>query len=188
MNTYSVYIHTNKLNNKKYVGQTCQKPHLRWNYGRGYRPETYFGKAIAKYGWDNFEHEIVAENLTKAEADSLEISLIAELDTKNSQHGYNLTDGGEGTSGVCRSDEYRLKQSISQSGKRLTEETKKRISENSARRAGVVLQFSKDGEFIREWDCMSTAMKAIGTNHIPDVCRGRRKTAGGFIWKFKEAN
>lgn len=182
-----IYIHTNKANGKKYVGQTCQKPESRWNNGRGYRPETYFGRAIAKYGWENFDHEIVADNLSKEEANSLEMQLIADLQTNISEHGYNLTIGGEGTIGVIRSDEYRRKQSISQSGKKLSDDTKKRISEHSARRRGAVLQFSKSGKFIKEWDCMNTAMKALHNTHIPEVCKGLRKTAGGFVWKLKEA-
>ena len=50
---------------KKYVGQTCQRPEKRWNNGRGYIENIYFWRSIQKYGWDNFEHEVVASNLTK---------------------------------------------------------------------------------------------------------------------------
>lgn len=186
MNNYLVYIHTNKLNGKKYVGQTCQRPEKRWNNGKGYRLETYFGKAIKKYGWDNFEHEIVAENLTKEDANELESLLIESLQTRSTQNGYNLTKGGEGTVGVIRSEEYKEKQRKSQSGKALSDETKKLISLHSVRRKGAVLQFSKSGEFIKEWDCMATAMYAFNTAHIPEVIRGKRKTAAGFIWKLAE--
>lgn len=112
---YCVYIHTNKINGKKYVGQTCQKPEYRWRKdGRGYRSETYFGKAIQKHGWDSFEHEIVASNLTKEEADNFEVLLINKLDTMNPDKGYNLTKGGEGSVGVVRSDEWRKKTKTSQ--------------------------------------------------------------------------
>ena len=42
--TYCVYIHTNKINNKKYVGQTIHSdnPNLRWKNGSGYRNQLYF--------------------------------------------------------------------------------------------------------------------------------------------------
>ena len=73
-----------------------------------------------------------------------------------------------------------------QSGKSLSIKTKQLISQHSVRRLGTVLQYSKTGEFIKEWDCMTTAMKALRTNHIPEVCRGHRKTAAGFIWKLKK--
>lgn len=182
---YCVYIHTNKINGKKYVGQTCQKPEYRWGKnGRGYRSETYFGKAIQKYGWNNFEHEIIASNLTQEEAKNFEILLIDKLDTMNPDKGYNLTKGGEGTVGVVRSDEWKEKQRQAQLGKNISEETRKLISENSARRRGTVFQYTKSKEFIKEWDCAETARRVTGINHIDDVCRGDRKSAGGFIWKY----
>lgn len=91
---YCVYIHINKINRKKYVGQTCQKPEKRWNSGKGYKDNQYFWRSIQKYGWDGFEHEIVASNLTKEEADNFEKLLIKKLDTINQNKGYNLQDGG----------------------------------------------------------------------------------------------
>lgn len=58
--TYCVYAHINKVNGKIYIGQTCRKPEYRWNDGKGYKECTYFYNAIEKYGWDNFDHEILA--------------------------------------------------------------------------------------------------------------------------------
>ena len=37
MNKYCVYKHTNKTNNKVYIGITCRKPEVRWDSGWGYR-------------------------------------------------------------------------------------------------------------------------------------------------------
>ena len=91
---YCVYVHTNKTNGKKYVGQTGLKPEKRWNSGKGYKDNQYFWRAIQKYGWDNFEHEVLASNLTKEEADNFEILLIKKLELTNPDKGYNLQDGG----------------------------------------------------------------------------------------------
>lgn len=44
--TYTIYMHKNKINNKVYIGQTCQKPEYRWNNGNGYKTQTYFYSAI----------------------------------------------------------------------------------------------------------------------------------------------
>ena len=183
---YCVYVHTNKINGKMYVGQTCQKPERRWNKGGGYRPETYFGKAIAKYGWDNFEHEIVASNLTKEEADNFEILLIKELNTQNRSYGYNLTAGGEGSSGCVRNEEWRAKQSEAHKGKKHSEESKLLIAQHSPRRKGRVGQYDKQWNLIREWDWAEQAAKELKTRHITDVLRGERKSAAGFYWKYLE--
>jgi group I intron endonuclease len=134
--TYCVYIHTNKINGKKYVGQTCKKPESRWANGCGYKTQKYFYRAIEKYGWDGFEHEIIASNLTKAEADQLEKDLIKSFNTQNPDNGYNLTGGGDGMFGWTPSDEWIKKQRELNTGehnpffgKRHSEETKKKISE-----------------------------------------------------------
>lgn len=61
---YCIYIYTNKTNGKKYVGQTCQQVEARWKYRDGYKNNIYFYRAIQKYGWDNFEHQIIKNILS----------------------------------------------------------------------------------------------------------------------------
>ena len=51
---YTVYMHVNKINNKKYIGITCQKLNKRWRNGKGYENSPHFYMSINKYGWDNF--------------------------------------------------------------------------------------------------------------------------------------
>ena len=93
---YYVYMHQNQLNNKRYFGITCQKPTYRWRRGNSYKSNLHFYNAIQKYGWDNFTHQILAENLTESEAKQLEQKLIAEFNTTDPTLGYNKTIGGEG--------------------------------------------------------------------------------------------
>ena len=111
MNNYIVYIHISP-SNKRYIGITSKKPNKRWQNGKGYKRQDYFYRAIEKYGWDNFQHIIIAKGLTKEEAEWLEIELIREWDTTNKDKGYNLTLGGEG--GVPTED---VKQKISENRK-----------------------------------------------------------------------
>ena len=92
---YCVYIHKNKQNGKVYIGQTCQKPERRWSNGYGYKGCPKFYAAIQKYGWDNFEHIIVQEYLTKEEADNLEKELISKYDSTSKEAGYNISIGGQ---------------------------------------------------------------------------------------------
>lgn len=92
---YCVYVHTNKINGKKYVGQTCQNVERRWRDGEGYKESPRFYNAIKKYGWDGFYHEIIASNLTIEESNHFEELLINKLNTTNELFGYNLSSGGE---------------------------------------------------------------------------------------------
>ena len=135
---YCVYLHTNIINGKKYVGITCQEPNKRWKNRTGYNPrgkgKSKFYNAILKYGWNNFEHEIVASNLTREEANNFEHILIISLKTNNSEYGYNITDGGDGWTRIKHTE--KTKQKISESnkgkiawnkGKLLTEEQKEKV-------------------------------------------------------------
>ena len=65
---YTVYQHKNKINGKNYFGITSKNPEERWKKGEGYKSSPHFYLAIKKYGWDNFEHNILFEGLTKEEA------------------------------------------------------------------------------------------------------------------------
>lgn len=85
---------------KMYVGITKQKPEKRWQNGRGYKYNYHFSNAIKKYRWENFEHEIVADHLTKDEACEMEKALIKELNLTDGNFGYNIAAGGEGVEGV----------------------------------------------------------------------------------------
>lgn len=114
---YCVYMHINKINNKVYIGQTCQDIKRRWRDGgsgylvkrNGKYTQPLFARAILKYGWNNFEHIVWAEGLIKEEANKSERLLIAIWDTRNPKHGYNIRFGGD--------------------NHKLTEETKKKISD-----------------------------------------------------------
>ena len=46
-------------------------------------------------------------------------------------------------------------------------------------------QYNLEGDFIQEWPSIVEAKKYIGKGDIQACCKGKQKTAGGFIWKFK---
>lgn len=127
---FTVYCHVNKINGKRYVGITKQNPEIRWHSGNGYNNSEYFWRAIKKYGWRNFEHKILYENLTKEEAERVEIQLIAEWKTTDRAYGYNIANGGNHIGSV--SEETKKKISNRHKGiateLHRTEKTKKKIS------------------------------------------------------------
>lgn len=125
---FYIYKHTNKINGKVYIGQTCQKPENRWLEGEGYKGCTYFYHAIQKYGWSNFEHEILFEELTLEEANRIEEELISQYDSTNSDKGYNLRSGGLNN---LHNDSSKEKMSKAKKGTKLKEETKRKIGEGN---------------------------------------------------------
>lgn len=93
MENWRVYKHTFP-NNKVYIGITKQTPKKRWMCGHGYKSNAYMINAIKKYGWNNIEHKILFENLTKEQAEQKEINLIAYYNSNNREFGYNIESGG----------------------------------------------------------------------------------------------
>lgn len=92
---YCIYKYTNKINGKLYIGQTCKTLEDRaGKNGYCYKRCVLFWRAIQKYGWDNFEPEILLNNLTKEEADKKEIEFISYYNSSNKNYGYNLSLGG----------------------------------------------------------------------------------------------
>lgn len=95
---YKIYMHTSP-EGKVYIGQTSQSPKKRWKCGFGYKNNDYFFTHIVKYGWDNFKHEILFDDLTKEEAELKEIELIKQYKSNDYMYGYNVSVGGAGRTG-----------------------------------------------------------------------------------------
>ena len=152
---YIVYQHKNKINSKVYIGITSRTPEERWgSNGCNYKSSPYFYNAIQKYGWDNFEHNILYTNLTKEEACKKEQELIKSFNSMNREFGYNSTSGGEtfimneetkqkisksllgnkNSFGHPCSKEKKLKISQSQKGRKFTKDHKKKLSESAKKR------------------------------------------------------
>lgn len=156
-----IYLYTNKINGKKYVGQTVDfnkrhKEHINSSYNQNHRAyNCYFHNVIRKYGINNFEIEILIENLqNQEELNYWECYYIVEFDTlaKNGK-GYNLASGGSNGNPYAgkteeelaeirrkqsevyhnKSDEelaeVRRKQSEAHKGKTHSEETRAKLSE-----------------------------------------------------------
>lgn len=126
-NSYCVYVHTNKINGKKYVGITKRGVNIRWQHGNGYKQHRKFYPAILKYGWDGFTHEILFAGLTLEEANAKEQELIELYDSMN--YGYNSTKGGDGSLGCLHTEESKRKMSESRKGREITDEWRQHLSE-----------------------------------------------------------
>ena len=158
---YSVYKHTSP-SNKVYIGITSMNPpENRWRNGLGYWQNNHFYNAIQKYGWDNFEHEILFKGLTKKEAEDKEVELISLYNATDRENGYNKDNGGTSVGrlteeqkvklseigkermknkannpmyGKHHSEEAKQKMREARTGTHHSEETKRKIGEASSRR------------------------------------------------------
>lgn len=133
---YKIYKHTLKEgfdhSGWSYIGLTKQPIEKRWQNGFGYKNSLVFKKAITKYGWDNFTHEILEDEIsTLEEANKREQYWIAYYHTwikDPLRAGYNITLGGDGTPGHKLSEVARKKISQQHTGKKLSERHKAHIS------------------------------------------------------------
>lgn len=102
----NIYVITNKINSKQYVGQSINVE-KRWyahkNSSR-YDSNIYLYNAMNKHGLDNFIVEIIESNIPLDEINKREEYWINELNTLR-PNGYNLTLGGEGTKGYIMPDD-----------------------------------------------------------------------------------
>ena len=242
-----VYKHTNKINGKCYIGVVFggRNPEQRWGIGgKNYlnNKQHKFARAILKYGWDNFEHEILFNNLSVEEAKEKEKELIQKYDSF--RNGYNSTLGGDGSVGLKHSEKTkeilrqqhlgtkmssasRQKMSLSQIefrkkltsdekkqifglsgekngmygkhrfgkenpfyGKKHSKETKEKIAKSHrgaiSQHRKIVLQLNLNGDLVKEWESMTAAASYLNKKicHICQCCKGERKKAYGFIWKY----
>lgn len=123
---YLVYKHTNIINGKVYIGMTGRSMEIRWK--SGYPNNAHFNRAIRQFGENAFEHEVIAEQLTKDEAEALERKLIAECDSTNPQNGYNIELGGNHNGKHSQSTLEKM--SKAQKGRTFTKEHRNKMSES----------------------------------------------------------
>ena len=162
----SVYTITNLINGHKYVGKTERKPEERWKqhlYMSKYNPEDMvICRAINKYGKENFKFEVI-EECSPENVNDREIFWISELNTY--KDGYNMTLGGEGTTGTPRKRGAVIKH------------------------ARAVDMYTMEGKFKFSFGSLDQAAWYIGkTKHSQPIrrnIRGETNSAFGYRWALK---
>ena len=203
MKTYCVYKHVSP-SNKVYIGITCKRPEERWNHGRGYWKNVHFTNAINLYGWDNFTHEIVCEELTKEEACDKERELIAFYRSNECAFGYNRSTGGENPAeGVIASAETRLKKSLALKGRTMPMQDRLAISKAKKGKSngregqrgkdcplsGIVFQVDEQaGETVNTFYGYDEMSRSTGFKKTPvkEAAAGIRKRAYGYLWRYEK--
>lgn len=188
---YIVYKHTCP-NGRAYIGITCQDPERRWRCGMHYDYNRRFFLAIVEYGWINFKHEILESGLSYEEAKRKETEYIDKFKTADERFGYNQTLG-VGGKGFTKSIETREKLRRANTGKKQSDEARKRISEaNKGRWVGKkspsakkVYQYDLDGNLVKEWGSQSDAARFYHCDQskISECASGKKKQIKGFVWR-----
>lgn len=164
---YTIYKITSAITKKSYVGVTKKTLKRRFCNGKGYKNNKEFYNDICKYGWNTFSYTILAQTKLKDEAGDLERYYINKYNTINK--GYNVHEGGF-----------------------INYTTNRKGIHNS-----IATEF-KPGEIHNEKSviCVETGIiyptiaqasreLSLG-HHIGECCIGKRKTCGGYHWKFYE--
>ena len=192
---YILYEHRNKINGKRYIGITNNKTKRWYGKGKHYDGCPYFFAAIQKYGWDNFEHNVLIYDLTREEASRLEKHFIKTLKTCDRAFGYNLAEGGVNAPtmlGKHHSKETKRKMSEAQRGKKQTEEQKRRHSEYM-----TGLMVGKRNHKSRAVKCINTGevfesmriaaqAKGVLQPKIWKCCNGEASHTHGLRWEYAE--
>lgn len=177
--------------------------------------------SIKKYGWDNHKLEVIEDNVDECNLNEREIFWIKELKTYHYENksGMNMTKGGEGQSTTWMHDlERRAKASHYFTyvknpfkGQKHTEENKKIMSILASERNkrlnktipkwGVekgrlkcitpILLYNPNGDFVKEYDSMSSATKELGCCHssIVESCKLIISgVLGKYIFRYKNDN
>ena len=147
-----IYKYENKINHKVYIGQTTDLVNRKSSHRyKSTFEKNKFYNAVRKYGWDNFDFDIIAQveesSLDKITEilDSLEVQFIEQYDSF--YNGYNSTTGGHCYRGkavsedfreFCRnrqySEETRQKMGIAAKNRIVSDETRKKLHENAVKR------------------------------------------------------
>lgn len=174
-NNYCIYMHKNKINNKVYIGQSCNIK-VRW-HPISYKGSSYFYNAIKKYGWNNFEHIILENNLSLEEADKKEKYYIKLYDFVNRDKGYNLKNGGNNGYQLSKETIQKIKNSNKIYAEMHKEDYIQRLEKAHTKARKKVICLNNNKIF----DSQLIAANYAGLKNsapISRCCKGERKTAG----------
>ena len=204
-----IYKITNDINDKIQIGKTESSIEKRFKEHckdskkeRNEKRPLY--DAMNKYGIEHFHAELVEETDNPEEREKYWIEYYGSF-----KYGYNATKGGDGKSYIDYDlvvAVYKETQNQKETAKKLNIDrcTVKKIlnikhvqtikNVSQILRQKVVHQYDLKGNYITSYASLTEAVKAIGKytptskkgaiSHISDVCKGKRKSAYGYKWKF----
>ena len=168
-----VYMFTNRINGKKYIGQHKSEEIDQSYFGSGY----IFKEAREKYGLDNFKFDILAICKNQNEMDNAERHFIgftyySFADIDNDSRGYNIASGGNGGNPLYAktNEEKRLiREKIKETWKNKPQDIKDKIAKSCSDRFKGVPKTSEENEKNRQAHlgkhCSEETKRRISENH-----------------------
>lgn len=175
-----------------YIGCHCWKCRQPFTSGILSSSGNFLNRAVQRHEISRDEYNKRVELLRVEGFDSpedalnREANLIKEYQRDYGNYCLNKSLGNKyGQRGLIRSEETKMKISGSLKGHITSEEHKKKISDSQEKTP--VLQYSKDGKFISEYPSIREAARQTGITYknICPCCKGKLRSAGGYIWKYK---
>lgn len=184
----AIYVFTNMLNGKKYVGETLnmQQRIRSYKWEKANRP---FTSALRKYGWEGFDVQITyypyADKVFLVNIEYLLIKAYNCLAINGK--GYNVCEMGADKTNFKYSAESKIKMSESHKGKKFSAETRSKMSKVKNK---PVAQYTKSGILVAVFPSAKEAEKITGINNsrISQNCLGKANSAKGFKWRFAQNN
>jgi group I intron endonuclease len=165
-----VYRLTNLVTKKTYIGKSVNfKQRMSEHKHSMKKAKTYLSKSINKHGWDNFKKEIIIDDVPEEDLSNLEISYI-EVENTMVPNGYNLTRGGEGTSGYKKTPEQRENSRQAQLRRRANRDQFGSVSFNKSKNKYHVKGPRPESKFIGYYFTKEKAKEALNLFNI----RGKR--------------
>lgn len=189
-----IYSITNTLNNHRYIGSTNNfKRRLerhRSELRKNYHHSLHLQRAYNKYGEIHFKVEIL--EFCEPIRDTLLSIEQKYLDLNPEYNIAEIADRPVRTSRIV-SDETKMKIRLANIGRKHSEESRKKMSEAQRKKPGKkVDQYDLNGKYIQTFDRVVDAGIAMGNYYkhvqITSCCKGRTRTACGYIWKYHNDN
>ena len=151
-----------------YIGMT--KNSVQKRRDNGYQHNERLRKAIKKYTWKEVQTVILISNLSKRDAEKMEIYFIKKFKADDPSQGYNISKGGSSTYlGLKHSEEYKKHMSELNKGKVFSQITLERMREARKKQSKPVIEIKKSGENVRYESLNEAARKLEG--HATNICR-----------------
>ena len=192
-----IYLWTNLVNGKKYVGQTMCFYRRMKNYRHTY-PNAYMERAVNKHGLDNFDITILERDVPLDKLDEREQYWLDYYQSYDLDKGYNICKIAGTTKGVTHTEEWCQEHSDYMKEKWKDAEYRNfwhnRMSGENNYFYGKRFSGDKNGhakavrcvELNKIYTTVQEASKCSGTSrqNISHVLNGRQETAGGYHWEY----